>query len=102
MRLDHQLRQLLIKELCATVDGYDQYQAASFLGLRQPQISALRRGRGDGFSIGRLLRLIAKRHYNIEVHLRRIERPLATPRDHPTVSVIRYNRYGLVAKPGDD
>jgi hypothetical protein len=62
-------------------------------------MSVLRRGRGEGFSIARLLRAIAKRHYDIEVHLRRIERPYIR---HPaTVSVIRYDRYGRVTTAPD-
>jgi predicted XRE-type DNA-binding protein len=101
MRIDHELRQLLVEELCRIIDGYDQYLAASFLGLHQPQISALRRGRCEGFSIGRLLRLIAKRHYNIEIHFRRIERPNAYPRQHPTVSIVRYDRFGHVTQSSD-
>ena len=94
MRIDHELRRLLIKELCTIIDGNSQYLAASLLGLHQPQISALRRGRSAGFSVGRLLRLIAQRHYDVEVHLRRIERPYLR---HPaTVKVIRYDRFGRV------
>ena len=96
MRIDHDLRRLLITELCAMVDGYSQVLAAAFLDLRQPQISALRRGRGDGFSIGRLLRLIAHRKYNVEVHLRPMERPFAKPRPLPAVKVLRYDRFGRV------
>src|SRR2546430_1262033 len=91
MRIDQELRRLLVKELCLIVEPYDQYLAASFLGLQQPDVSALRRSRAEGFSIGRLLRAIARRHYDVEVHLRRIQRPYLR---HPaSVAVIRYDRF---------
>jgi len=94
MRVDHELRRLLVAELCAIVDGIDQYGAAALLRLHQPHISALRRGRGAGFSVSRLLRLIAAQGHDIEVQLRLNPRRFATPRKLPSVSVVRYDRYG--------
>jgi transcriptional regulator with XRE-family HTH domain len=86
--------------LRAVIDGLSQAEAASALRLSQPHISALRRGRYEGFSAGRLARLIASQHFDIEVHLRRLEVPYARPCRSPTIIVIRYDRYGRPANLG--
>lgn len=91
-----ELRRQLVRELCAIVDGLDQCHAASNLGLHQPNISQLRRGRGEGFSVTRLLRIIAGSGHNVEVHLRIIPRRFALPRKTPRISVVRYDHHGLV------
>lgn len=83
----------MIAELCALYDGCKQYYAAAMLRLTQPQVSALRRGRGDGFSVGRLLRLIASQGYNIEIHLKVLPRRYAKPRPTPSVTLVRYDHY---------
>jgi len=72
----------------------DQYYAAAMCGLTQPDVSALRRGRGRGFSIGRLLRVIAHQGYSVEIHLRVLPRRFAQPRAEPTVTVVRYDHFG--------
>jgi len=89
VRIDHELRIALAKELCAIIKGYTQANAAALLRLTQPQISALRRGQYAGFSVGRLLRLIAGQHYNIEIRLKRMDRPFAAPYKQPTLLVSR-------------
>jgi hypothetical protein len=54
-----ELRRLLVEELCEIMEGWTQCDAALLLGLRQPHVSRLRRGVTDGFSVDRLVRLIA-------------------------------------------
>jgi predicted XRE-type DNA-binding protein len=93
--IDEQLRRELGRELCGMIDGWIQAEAAELLHLNQPKISALRRGDYAGFSIGRLIRLIASRGYNIEVHLKPIHRRFAQPRKLPTLTVVRYDTYGV-------
>ena len=88
-----ELRERLAEELIALLDGWDQCEAAAQVGLRQPDISRLRAGRLERFSIGRLLRLIASLGYDIEVTLRPIGPPKIT-RQVPNASVERYDRYG--------
>lgn len=95
MRIDQQLKQELGRELCAVIDGWTQVEAADLLHLPQPKVSALRRGRYEGFSVSRLVRLIASRGYNVELHLKPIDRRFALPRKAPVISVVRYNRFGL-------
>ena len=101
MRIDKQLKDAFGRELCAIIDGLSQADAASALRLPQPHISALRHGRYAGFSAARLARLIASQHFNIEIHLRRLEVPYARPYRSPTIIVIRYDRYGRPANLGD-
>lgn len=98
--LIRELKALLVAELCAIVEGWDQYSAAAMLGLHQPQISALRHGRTSGFSIDRLLRLIARSGYDVEVNLRAMPRRFGNPKPQPTLTVQRFDRYGrVVARP---
>jgi hypothetical protein len=96
--MDHELKRLLAAELSAIWDGYDQYLCASRLQLHQPQVSALRHGRTSGFSSDRLLRLLGRSGYNVEVVLR--EMPRRIPPVDPSVTVQRYDRNGrLVERP---
>ena len=94
MRIDEELKQLLAAELCAVWDG-NQYHVAAMLRIHQPDVSALRRGQLAGFSVQRLIRLIADRRYNVEVTFRQLPRPvLGAPRASPTVTVQRYDSQG--------
>jgi predicted XRE-type DNA-binding protein len=47
--------------------GWTQTQAAEVLGIDQPKISALTRGRLDGFSIERLMRYLSALDYSVEI-----------------------------------
>jgi predicted XRE-type DNA-binding protein len=44
-----------------------QAEAAKLLGIRQPKVSELLRGRLDGFSTDRLLRFITQLGYNVQI-----------------------------------
>ncbi len=46
-----------------------QAEAGKLLGLRQPKVSDLLRGRLDGFSTDRLLRFITLLGYNVQIRL---------------------------------
>jgi predicted XRE-type DNA-binding protein len=46
-----------------------QTEAGKLLGLRQPKVSDLLRGRLDGFSTDRLLRFITLLGYNVQIRL---------------------------------
>lgn len=93
MTFNQQLKAALGAELCEIIAHLSQDAAAQRLRLTQPHISALRRGCYDGFSAARLLRLIASQFYNVEIHLRQIDRPLASPRRMPTLVVLRYDKH---------
>ena len=93
MSVEKELKARLAQELCALVADCTVAKAATWLGLWPSEVSALRRGRYAGFSIERLVRLIAKQRYNIELSLRPIE-PKPAPRVAPTIVVVRYDRFG--------
>jgi predicted XRE-type DNA-binding protein len=46
-----------------------QAEAAKLLGIRQPKVSDLLRGRLDGFSTDRLLRCITRLGYDVQIKL---------------------------------
>lgn len=100
MDVGRELRRLLMEELCAIIEGWTQYDAASLLGpgLRQPHVSRLRRGVTTGFSIDRLVRLIAGQGYHVEVRLTAMERRFGKPQPEPEVRVLRFDRYGMPAR----
>ena len=88
------LKDLLTAELCAIMEGWDQYHVAWLLGLHQPQVSALRHGRTAGFSTDRLVRLLGRSGYNVEITLREMPRRFGNPPIEPTVTVQRFDRHG--------
>jgi predicted XRE-type DNA-binding protein len=47
----------------------NQAETAKLLGIRQPKVSELLRGRLDGFSTDRLLRFIARLGYDVQIKL---------------------------------
>ena len=63
-----------------------QTQAAAIVGVSQPKISALLRGRMEGFSIERLIRLLAALGYEVVVQVRPAER-LQRRENEPAVDV---------------
>jgi len=50
-----------------------QKQAADLLGLDQPKVSALVRGKLSGFTLERLLRLLTELGYDVEITTRQVE-----------------------------
>jgi len=98
--INQQLKLQLALELRAIMDGWSQVRAAGSLRLRQQDVCRIWNGNLAGFSAGRLLRLIAQRHYHVEIHFRAIPRPFAQPRELPTVRVFRYDRYGRLIERG--
>jgi predicted XRE-type DNA-binding protein len=87
------LKEQLAYELLDLLHGWDQTEAGALVGLRQPDVSRLRAGRFERFSVGRLLRLIASRGYHIEIALKPIGRPTVT-RQAPAAVVQRYDQIG--------
>ena len=96
--MEQQLKELLARALCSLVEGWTQDNAAAVMRLHQSQLSRLRNGKLEGFSAARLIRLIAERGYNVEIHLKPIPRRFAQPSPKPTVAVVRYDRYGRVSE----
>jgi predicted XRE-type DNA-binding protein len=104
-RVDQELQRQLARELCAIMQGWPQALAASLLGIHPPDVSALRRGRHGVFSVARLIRLIARQGYHVEVRLEQMPRrfpDLGSPRPLPTISVVRIDRFGRTLTPVKD
>jgi predicted XRE-type DNA-binding protein len=55
------------------LNGWTQEEAARQMGIDQPKVSAILRGRLSGFSLDRLLRLLNQLNYTVDVTLRRVE-----------------------------
>ena len=64
--------------------GLTQAQAAELLGLRQPQVTPLLRNRPGGFSVGRLLRLLAALGQDVEITVR----PAPAERERGRVALV--------------
>lgn len=68
-----------------TERGLTQVQAARLLGIDQPKISALLRGRLSGFSLERLIRFLNALDCDVNIHI--TAKPASQPRARLTVSV---------------
>ena len=62
----------LIFRISAIIEkrGLTQVEAAQMLGVSQPKISALLRGRLDGFSLERIMRFLAALDQKVEIKVR--------------------------------
>ena len=93
VQIDEQLKHQLARELCAILDGWTLTQASTKMRVHRARISELRHNKLRGFSISRLVRLIACHGYDIELSLRPMEPP-TRPLVRPSAAVVRYDRFG--------
>ena len=79
--------------IAQAMKGWNQHIGAAHIGIRQGELSELMRGKLQRFSLERLLRILARLDYDIEVHVRptRAERPRRPP---PTACVRAWDRFG--------
>jgi predicted XRE-type DNA-binding protein len=63
-----------------------QAQTAQILGINQPKVSALMRGKLGGFSVERLLRFLAALGSDVEI----VVRPTATKSERGHISVLAH------------
>lgn len=91
MRLDQLLKQQLAREFCAIVEGWTGSQVAARAGIYPSRVSELRNGKVAGYSISRLITMIAKFGYDIEIAIRPTKRPIII-RQGPTTVVQRYDQ----------
>jgi predicted XRE-type DNA-binding protein len=61
------LKEQLLREIISLVGSWDQYVAAGRLGIDQPRMSDLKRGRLERFSLERLIRLLASIDQSVEI-----------------------------------
>lgn len=75
----------LAQQIAGLIDrkGLNQSEAAELMGLDQPKVSALVRGRLSGFSTDRLLRCLMSLGQDVEIVVR--DKPLDQPKAHISV-----------------
>ena len=86
-----ELKQQLAREITRLLGRYHQEVAAAILGLEQPRMSELSRGRLDRFSLQRLIRLLA----NVG---RRVELTVIHPADPRIRLLPRFRRRVIVER----
>ena len=73
-----------------------QTQAADVLGVDQPKISALIRGRLSGFSIERLLRFLLRLGTDVSITIKPHSRPRSKPRARTARRTAKYPVEGVL------
>lgn len=84
VRLAQQIAEIIERKALSQAD------AATLMGLDQPKVSALVRGRLSGFSTDRLLRCLMLLGQDVEIVVR--DKPIDQPKAH--ISVIASARFG--------
>lgn len=97
MRANHTLRRRLAEAICAHVNEMAQVDAAVTLGLHQSDVSLLRRGIVQRFSAERLLAILARLGYDVEIRISRAGRPRPTP-IVPRLRVLSVDSFGREAE----
>ena len=92
VRADRELQQRLAHELRAIIDGYTLEEAMYALDLHPSRVSELRHGNLARFSIGRLIRLFGRAHYDVEVVIRPTKPPERL-QIQPLIKVARFDRF---------
>ncbi len=93
MEIVEQIKHGLGKELCAIPDGWTLSEACVRMGVDPAGISRIRNGKLAGFSIGRLIRMIAMHGYDVEFVLRPMQRPRVTMQ-RPAATVVSCDQLG--------
>lgn len=92
VRLAQQIAEIIERQ------GLNQTDAAALMGLDQPKVSALVRGRLSGFSTDRLLRCLTALGQDVEIVVR--DKPRNHPQAHISVIVAAHADQGTtLAKP---
>ena len=86
VRLAQQIAEIIERQTLS------QAEAAELMGLDQPKVSALVRGRLSGFSTDRLLRCLMLLGQDVEIVVR--DKPKDHPKAHINVIVPTYNDQG--------
>ena len=83
---EEQSKARLVREIRTIIDSrkLTQTQAGKLIGLPQPDLSQLLRGRTRGYTVDRLLRLIMALDRDIEIRIKK--RPKSRPESRLTVT----------------
>ena len=84
---EEQAKARLVREIRVIIENRDltQTQAGALIGLPQPDLSQLLRGRTRGYTVDRLCRLIMALDRDIEIRIKK--RPKSRPQSRMTVTV---------------
>jgi predicted XRE-type DNA-binding protein len=91
-----ELRRQLGRHVCAIIEGWPQNEACVFVRLSQPDVSRLRAGAAHRFTADRLLRAIADSGHHVSIAIHAMQRRF---KETPTITVLRYDRYGRLVDP---
>jgi len=98
-RSEQVLKEQLARELCAILDGYQRDAGADLIDAPPSELSRLRQGDLRRFSLGRIVRYVARAGYDIEVHLKKTPRlELRSEPRRSTSTVVRHDYYGRVVR----
>ena len=75
------LKRQLARAIVASLDGFTQWEAASFLQTDQARISALKRGRVEQFTLDRLIRYLNRIDHVVTMDIRHHGMSMFAPRD---------------------
>lgn len=64
------LKEQLASEIIAVTAGFSQWEVAAYLGLDQPRISDLKRGRLGRFTLDRLVTLLSRLDHDVALDIR--------------------------------
>ena len=92
----HELRLQLARHVCEIIRGWPQNEACVLVRLSQPDISRLRAGDAQRFTADRLLRAIARSGNHVSISIHAMQKRF---KETPTVTVLRYDRYGRQIEP---
>ena len=96
---EQELKAQLARELRSILSEDPRYIGAARIDADVSELSRLRRDDLRRFSLGRIIRYIARAGYDIEVHLKRTPRLEQRPKPRrPTSAVVRYDYYGRVVE----
>jgi len=90
VRLAQQIAEIIERQ------GLSQTEAADIMGLDQPKVSALVRGRLSGFSTDRLLRCLMLLGQDVDIIVR--DKPRDQPKAHISVVVAAYSDQGSASR----
>jgi hypothetical protein len=95
--VEYELKEQLVRELTAILDGYSRDAGAGCIDEHPSELSRLRHSKLSRFSLGRVVRYIARAGYDVVVSLKKTPRLEQRPQPRrPCSTVVRYDYYGRV------
>ena len=89
------IRRQLGAYIAHLMDGWNQSVGAAHIGIRQSELSELMRGKLQRFSVERLLRILLRLDYDVELHVK----PNQAPRPRRAAAKTSVRVWDRVNKP---